>query len=245
VKTAAKEADLARQSLANMVSEDLLNRILRGEFAPDASLPGEIELTVHHEVSRLTVREAIKTLEAQGVIRVERGRGTFVNPVTRWSSMEAVLRASLDTDHEAATSIQLIELRRILETGAAELAAPRMTDDDLIAIRSQLDIMSATHATNNVSDFVEADLAFHDVILRASGNVFLAVMFEPLSAVLTTRRVETSRVAVIQANAITAHADIVEALSARDGESARQAMERHMTQTLEDLKLYVLRDSDG
>ncbi len=232
---------MTRQSLAGMVSEDLLNRIIRGEFTPDAVLPSEIELTVQHEVSRLTVREAIKTLEAQGVIRVERGRGMFVNPVTRWTSMEAVLRASMDSQNDAATSIQLIELRRILESGAAQLAAPRMTDDDILSVRQHLQLMSAAHASHDVGTFVEADLGFHDVILRASGNVFLAVMLEPLSVLLAVHRAETSRIDAIQAHAITAHTRILEALSARGGEDARVAMESHMTQTLDDLKSYVLR----
>ena len=52
-------------------------------FRPAPPFPGELELTVQHEVSRMTVREAVKTLEAQGVVRIERGRGTYVNPVGR------------------------------------------------------------------------------------------------------------------------------------------------------------------
>jgi GntR family transcriptional repressor for pyruvate dehydrogenase complex len=224
-----------------MVSEDLLNRILRGEYSADATLPGEVELTSQHDVSRLTVREAIKTLEAQGVVRVERGRGMFVNPVTRWTSMEAVLRASLDSQDEAQTSVHLIGLRRILETGAAELAAPRISEEGLLIVRQHLQAMTRAHVNNDVPQFVEADLAFHDTILQASGNVFLAVMFEPLSALMKDRRVETSRYAEIQEHALEAHAKIVEALAAGNGENARMAMDRHMTQTMDDLQRFVLR----
>ncbi len=231
---------MARQSLVSMVSDDLLNRIVSGEFPPGSTLPGEQELTTQHEVSRMTVREAVKTLEAQSVVRIERGRGTFVNPLHLWTSMEAVLRAAADGENDDAASIQLIELRRMLETGAAELAAPRISAEELEALRTHLATMRASHQANQVGDFVEADLAFHDVILRASGNVFLAVLFDPLSRVLAARRTQTSRVVEIQVHAIKEHAHIVEALESGSPGQARLAMDGHMTQTMNDLKKYVL-----
>ncbi|WP_104175685.1 FadR/GntR family transcriptional regulator [Arthrobacter sp. Y81] len=231
---------MARQSLVGMVSDDLLNRIVSGEFPPGSTLPRELDLTMQHEVSRMTVREAVKTLEAQGMVRIERGRGTFVNPLNLWTTMEAVLRAASEGENDAMASIQLIELRRMLETGAAEIAAERMSAEELESIRKHLATMRSAHQANNVAHFVEADLAFHDVILQASGNVFLVVLFKPLSIVLAARRAETSNVVRIQANAIEAHTHIVRAFESRDSERARLAMDSHMTQTMNDLKQYIL-----
>ena len=153
-----------------MISDDLLARIVSGEFAPGSTLPGEQDLVARHEVSRMTVREAVKTLEAMGVARIERGRGTFVNPFNRWTSMEAVLRATSTGENDASASIQLIELRRMLETGAAELAAERISSEELDSLRAHLREMRSAHASRDVGSFVEADLAFHDVILHASGQ---------------------------------------------------------------------------
>lgn len=231
---------MARQSLVSMVSDNLLDRIIAGEFPPGATLPGELELTAHHEVSRLTVREAVKTLEAQSVVRIERGRGTFVNPISRWESMESVLRAASEGGNSADASVQLIEVRRMLETGAAELAAARITADDLERLQHHLESMRQARVNTDVGRFVEADLAFHDVILHTSGNVFLAVMFEPLGRVLAARRAETSRVPQIQVNAIREHEGIVTALASGDPEGSRLAMDSHMSQTMRDLKKYVL-----
>lgn len=233
---------MARQSLVSMVADDLLDRIVACEFPPGATLPGELELTVQHEVSRMTVREAVKTLEAQGVVRIERGRGTYVNPVGRWTSMEAVLRAASEGDQDEAASIQLIEIRRMLETGAAGLAATRITPGELTSIRQHLAKMVAAHEANDIGRFVEADLAFHDVVLRASGNVFLAVLFEPLSRVLAARRTQTSRIVQIQVNALREHANIVAALESGEPETARLAMDRHMVQTMDDLRTYIFSD---
>jgi GntR family transcriptional repressor for pyruvate dehydrogenase complex len=231
---------VARQSLVAMVSDDLLSRITSGEFPPESTLPGEQDLVAQHDVSRVTVREAVKTLEALGVARVERGRGTFVNPISRWTSLEAVLRATSNGQNDAATAVQLIELRRMLEVGATALAAPRITDSELAVLAGHVETMRQTHEINDVDHFVEADLAFHDVILHASGNVFVSVLLEPLSRILATGRAQTSRVPEIQAHAIEHHARILTALESRDPERSRLAMEDHITQTLEDLRAYVL-----
>ncbi|WP_427173246.1 FadR/GntR family transcriptional regulator [Arthrobacter sp. 92] len=231
---------MARKSLVGVVADELLDRIIAGEFPPGASVPGELELSAKHEVSRMTVREAMKTLEAQRILSVERGRGTFVNPLNRWASLEAVLRAASEGKNDSSAAIQLIELRRMLETGACELAAERISDGDLRSLHAQVEAMRKAHGVNNVAAFVEADLAFHDLILRASENVFVAVLFEPLHRVLEKRRTQTSQFRDIQEHAIGHHQAIAEALESRDPLRARDAMNAHMQQTLDDLKTYVL-----
>lgn len=231
---------MARKSLVGVVADELLDRIVAGEFPPGTVVPGELELSAKHEVSRMTVREAMKTLEAQRILSVERGRGTFVNPLSRWASLEAVLRAASEGTNDSAAAIQLIELRRMLETGACELAASRISDDEVVALHKYVAAMSAAHQVNDVAAFVEADLAFHDLILHASGNVFVAVLFEPLHRVLETRRTQTSKVPEIQEHAIGFHAAIADALESREPSRAREAMDAHMQQTLDDLKTYVL-----
>ena len=110
-------------------------------------------------------------------------------------------------------------------------------------LRGHVEAMRLAHEGDDLAAFVEADLAFHDVILQASGNVFVAVLFEPLQRVLQKRRTETSRVPDIQEHAIGHHQSIVEALASRDPHRARDAMDAHMQQTLDDLKTYVLAES--
>ncbi|MDQ0692781.1 FadR/GntR family transcriptional regulator [Arthrobacter sp. W4I7] len=233
---------MARKSLVGQVADELLDRIIAGEFLPGAIVPGEHELSARHEVSRMTVREAMKTLQAQQILSVERGRGTFVNPLNRWASLEAVLRAASEGKNEAEASVQLIELRRMLETGACELAAGRITDAGVQTLFGHVAAMRAAHEVNDVAAFVEADLAFHDLILHASENVFVAVLFEPLHRVLEKRRTETSAVPQIQEHAIGHHQNIAEALESRDAARSREAMDAHMQQTLDDLKNLVLEE---
>lgn len=230
---------MARKSLVAVVADDLLDRIVRGSIAIDAGLPSEAEIGEEHDVSRMTVREAMKTLQAQGVVRVESGKGSFVNPVAQWSSLDAVLRLAGAGASDLDVAEQLIEVRRMFETGAAYLAASRRTGADLADLGEQLESMRRAHAGNDVGAFVTADLAFHNTILRASGNVFLGVLFEPLTRVMSERRTETSRVVAIQEHAIAEHAGILAALTLGDPEASRLAMDSHMDQTLADIRTYV------
>ena len=223
------------------MADELLDRIIAGEFPPGASVPGELELSSRHEVSRMTVREAMKTLEAQRILSVERGRGTFVNPVNRWGSLDAVLRAASEGTNDASAAIQLIELRRMLESGACELAAG--TDGGSghpgAARARGTDACWRTTATIWPPSSRRTSPSMTSSC-RASENVFVAALFEPLHRVLEKRRTETSKVPDIQEHAIGHHQNIVDALASRDPHRARDAMDAHMQQTLDDLKTYVL-----
>ena len=236
---------MARKTLVTQIVDAILADIVEGKIAIGAGLPSEADIAETHDVSRLTSREAIRTLQAQGVVRVETGKGSFVNPVSEWTSFEAVLRVSAAGSSDADVAIQLLELRRIFEIGAAALAAERRTEADLTRMAALVDRMKDAHARNDVPEFVEADIAFHDVILKASHNIFLGAMFEPLTRVLRERREQTSRVHEIQINAIAEHEKVLRAMRTGDPGSAREAMESHMTQTLADLQTYVLGVGDG
>lgn len=230
---------MARKSLVGVVADDLLERIVHGTLCVDAALPSEAEIGREHDVSRMTVREAIKTLQAQGVIRIENGKGSFVNPTSRWTSLDAVVRVSAANSGERDVAVQLIEVRRIFETGAAALAAPRITPAELDDLKANLGQMRTGHATKDVAGFVAGDLSFHNVILKASGNVFLSTMLEPVARVIAEKREQTSRVELIQEHAIAEHQRIFDALSSGDSELSRQAMDAHLTQTLDDLLTLV------
>ena len=236
---------MARKTLVTQVVDAILDDIVAGTIAIGDGLPSEAEIAETHDVSRLTVREAIRTLQAQGVLRVKTGKGSYVNPVSEWTSFEAVLRVSAAGSSDGDVAVQLLELRRIFEIGATALAAERRTDADLIRMSALLEEMRIAHSGNDVPHFVEADIAFHDVILKASHNIFLAAMFEPLTRVLRERREQTSRIRDIQIHAISEHESILRALESGDPSQAQRAMQSHMTQTLEDLQTYVLKTESG
>jgi GntR family transcriptional repressor for pyruvate dehydrogenase complex len=232
-----------RKSLTETVFEGLLDEILADEFPAGSTLPPEADIAAAHSVSRVTVREALKTLQAGNVVTIRRGIGTFVNPPEEWTSLETVLLYASRNSSAATAAADLIEVRRMVETGAAALAARHRTEGDLANLETFIADMVAASAENDVASFVQADIAFHDIILRASHNLFVPVLFEPLGRLLRDNRTRTSAVPEIQLNAIAMHRGILSALASGDAELSRRAMDKHMDQTIGDLETYILHNS--
>jgi len=235
---------MPRRSLVSEVADALLDRIVDGDLDVGAALPSEAEIGETYDVSRVTVREALRVLTTQGIIRVTSGIGSVVNPVEQWQSLAVILRHRSAHGDDGEVATQLIAVRRMFETEAAALAAEGISGAALAALAECITAMRAASDADDVDAFVIADLRFHDIILRSSGNVFLAALFEPLTRVLTERRAQTSRVPEIQRHAIAEHEGVLAALQRRDAVASRRAMDRHMQQTLDDLRVYVL-DADG
>ncbi|MFJ2901296.1 FadR/GntR family transcriptional regulator [Streptomyces sp. NPDC087212] len=227
-------------SLSDDLAEQLLTEIIDGRHPPDSALPAEGELSERAGVSRLTVREAVKRLRAQNVVRVVRGRGTYVNPPDRWTALEPVVRAA-SRGAGGALASRLVEARRLIENGAAELAATRRTDDDLAELRRQLGLMREAARVGDTEQFVQADIDFHDVVMRASGNLFVPLLFEPFGALLVEARRETSAVPEIRTNALAHHEAVLAALETGSPANARAAMDAHMNQTADDLHTHVIK----
>lgn len=231
---------MVRQSLVTTVADAILDDIVTGVLPTGSELPSEAELSERHDVSRVTMREALKRLQGLGVLDVRRGKRGVVNPTSSWTDVEPILRATAHGADPGLTELQLIEVREMIETGAASLAAVRRTEADLELLDGHLRTMREAHSTGDVASFVEADIAFHDVILRSTGNVFVGVVFAPLSRVMREKREQTSAVERIQKNAIVQHAAVLDAIRSADSEAARRAMAGHMTQTADDFRMHVL-----
>ena len=221
-----------RQSLVEMVTNQILDRIASDDFTPGSVLPSEDELAKLMEASRPTCREAVKVLCTQQVLRSVQGRGTFVNPLNKWISLTAILRMQDANLHEAM--IQLIEVRTLIEVGAAELFAPICRPEHLELMETDLETMRACHAAAAVDDFVAADMAFHRRILEGCGNPFIPATFRPIASALHEARTQTSSVPTIRENAIAEHANIIKELRTSSPVAAGAAMHRHLEQTRHD-----------
>jgi len=177
-----------RQSRTSAAADQLLGLVLDGTFPPGGALPSEAELAERFEVSRLTVREAIRSLASTNVIEVQQGKSSTINQPDRWSPLDPRLLQARGrvSGQPLLLPRKLIEARRTVEVGIAELAAGRRTDEHIGHLYLQIEAMRQAHQQGDVPRFVEADLAFHRTLFEAVDNVFLDAVFEPLAKVLRT-----------------------------------------------------------
>ncbi|MGK4579040.1 FadR/GntR family transcriptional regulator [Kitasatospora sp. HPMI-4] len=212
--------------------EKIKAMILSGALKPGDRLPKEPDLAAELGLSRNSLREAVKALSLLNVLDVRQGDGTYVSSLEPPLLLEA-LAFILDL-HRDESVLELFQVRTILESAAAALAAQRMTDEQLAELRETLDRLGENPT---VEALVANDLEFHGRIAAAAGNSVLASLIESLSNRTARARVWrglTQEDAVRRT--IAEHRAIVEAMAAHDVEAARALATVHITGVAEWLR---------
>ncbi|MEV8267638.1 FadR/GntR family transcriptional regulator [Microbacterium sp. NPDC076911] len=199
--------------------------ITSGELGPGERLPPEKELGERLGLSRNSLREAVKALEVMRVLDVRRGDGTYVTSLEPRLLLEALtFVVDLHTDHSL---VEIFGVRRILEPAAASLAALHMTDEIADSLQLQID---ETDAEGSIEELVSHDVAFHQGIVDASGNEYLARLVESISGGTVRARIWRG---ITQQGAakrtIDEHRAILTALRRGDPELAAARMLTHVS----------------
>jgi GntR family transcriptional regulator, transcriptional repressor for pyruvate dehydrogenase complex len=201
--------------------------IERGELKPGDRLPAERHLAVRLGVSRPSVRAGLRALTAMGVVQPRHGSGTYIPdgpPVLHPEPLSFL--AAL----HGFTGLEMYEARRILEVGAAGLAAERASEEQMAALAAH--VTSLFDSIESPQVFLVHDINFHRDVAAASGNPIVASLVEMVSALYYDRRRQTAKRASERdlRDAAEAHRRIYEAVRARDPEAARNAMNEHLLQ---------------
>lgn len=225
--------DIGRGKLSEQVVDAVMNRILNGDLKPADALPSENELAQQFGVSRTVIREAMKVLEAWGLVEIGRGRGR--GAVVASNSLRVYSNImSMASRQQKTTLRELMEVRQVLEVAIAGMAAERATDADRAAMRRALDLMHST--PDKAEGYVDADLAFHRALADAAHNTLLNFILDSVAELSRLSRQVSFRGPQRVEVAIAAHEAIYRAVAAGDPDAARAAMRRHLDQTCVDLR---------
>ena len=216
---------VVRRKTYELVAERLLALISSEHLAPGDPLPPERELAGLYGVGRSSIREALRMLESKGAIRGDPNGGFAVAP--RANAFDQSLGFLLSADQ--ADLDELFEVRRIVESEAAALAAVRRDDPQLQRMAQQLEAMRAGPGSEVA--FAEADLAFHLLIVEAARNRLLASLMEAIRTQLARALTLSLHVAGSAEATIESHGLILEAIAAGDGALARTRMQEHLART--------------
>ncbi|POM22946.1 HTH-type transcriptional regulator LutR [Actinomadura rubteroloni] len=221
-------APLRPSPLVEQAIAHLREQIAAGHWPVGAKLPGETTLARDLGVGRSTVREAIRALAGAGLVRARQGAGVFVlaaEPDEGWQ--DRLRRASV---------AEVYEIRMMIEVGAAELAARRRTDADLLALDRALAARTAAVADGTDEQFIDADIALHAAVVAAAGNPLLADLFAGFVPVLRDGLLDLVRMIDARADdavhGAAAHADLVEAVRAGDPAAAGAVLTAELRRTL-------------
>nr|WP_246211689.1 FCD domain-containing protein [Phytoactinopolyspora alkaliphila] len=209
------------------VAGKIAEYIRRESLVEGDPLPSEAVLADEYNVSQRVVRDALRALSQQGVIRTRQGKRAVVSslrPVAVRGYFQHAVAGDSSAIHE------LLELRQAIETRAAGSAALHLTADELANLAAVLDEAEAEDLTT--ARRVELDLAFHRAIVRHSGNRFFDGILEVLTDTLTEERRRgkqlTEHAGGTHETSDREHRSILRALEARDSFLAEQAMRAHL-----------------
>ena len=214
-----------RVSLTQAAIDQIKGMILRGELRPGERLPKESELAVRLNLSRGSLREAVRGLVLVRVLEVRQGDGTYVTSLKPELLLETI-GFFTELQGEEASLHQIVEARRMLEAGTAALAAQLATPDELVALELLVEEMAALE---DIDAFVDNDLRFHRAIALASRNDVVVALLDNLSSRATRARVWRGLTQPrARERSVEEHRAIYEALAARRGDIASAAMTTHI-----------------
>ncbi len=216
--------NLLGQRLHEAIVQRFHSLIQQGILEHGAKLPAERVLAEQLKVSRGSVREAIRTLELQGLAVSKHGSGTFINT----QSLDAVatlMTSSLETGE--AQLHDIFEVRHLLEPQLAALAARRATPEDVTRLGSIL-VEQARQIMEGETG-VDADTEFHFALATATHNTALVKVVSAVEDVLRQSRDQSLQQPGRPQRSLDSHREILEMVRAGDHQGARSAMEHHLT----------------
>lgn len=228
---------IRRRKIYEEVAEQIQDLIRDGSLKPGDRLASVRELAEQFEVGRSAVREALSALRAMGLLEMRQGEGTFVRSFDARSLSGPIASAVLMNQKQI---LELVEVRKVVETGTAGICAERRDEKDLSEMKTALTTMEACLGDSEELA-KQADLRFHFAIARGTKNGLLMDMMNRISDVMKESMRESRRIWLF-AQAATAerllreHQSIYEAIRDRDPILAQQRMESHLGKVEEALR---------
>jgi DNA-binding FadR family transcriptional regulator len=221
---------LRRETLPEQLAEQLVNLIEQQRLIPGDFLPSAAAVAEQYGVSRPVVREALRTLEARGIVRIENGRGAIVQPFTN-DQLSQFFQRAVNVRRESL--VELLEVRKGLEVESASLAAIRATDDELRRIDQQVRKMGA--AVGEGTTYAELDAQLHLQIASAAHNTMLLYLIESIREPLKVSIEEGLRSrakAAHHSRVQELHEELACALGNRDAAGAAEIMSLHFDEAV-------------
>lgn len=221
---------VTRGTLAEQVTERLMEYIAEQQLKASDLLPSESSLASSFGVSRPVIREALKNLEGKGIIEIVNGKGAMIRPIDS-DPLRLFFQRAMQM--ERGSILEIMEVRRGLEVQAAELAAQRRTAKDLEILRKIL--LTMRENMSNLETYTRLDVEFHLRIASASHNTILVYLVESIrDALLNSISAGLqSRGAALNVELIQlTHEKLIQTLEEGDPRAAMQAMLLHFDEAI-------------
>lgn len=228
---------IAKKGVCQTIVESVIDQIKNGKLKPGDRLPNEKEMAEQYGVSRISLREALRSLSAKGLVVTKHGEGTFINTYDSNAVAATIYEHSL---LDNTPLIEMVELRKIMESEAARLACANATEEDIAKIKFYKEARER-HYNNMTSPKkielkYEYDRNFHMAIAEATHNAMFVRFIETIRKTLDIHQREATNNTDNISNTTYYHDEILKSIENRDGERAAEMMYKHIEQVEKTIK---------
>jgi GntR family transcriptional repressor for pyruvate dehydrogenase complex len=224
-------------STGKRIQEEIIQMIREGGVNEGARLPSERALSQRFNVSRNTIREAIRALAEQGVVISRRGSGSYVTPNAR-GRIEDIFKSVLKK--RQLKMMEIFEIRRMLEPMIAAKVAETADKERLSELEQILDCQQRALAKDESG--AALDITFHRTLVKAAGNTALEAVYDTLGKIMEESRIPDLQSPERASYSIASHQRLLACLRAADAKGALKAMVQHMDE-IEGILKQILKDN--
>lgn len=225
-------APIGTQSIVDITIERIINAVRDGKYKLGQKLPNEYELISELQISRNSLREAMRVLSTVGVVEIKRGDGTYVCSEIKPTVIDNMIYGLV---FDASSTTELVELRQSLDEIMLKLAIDKATDEDIALLQESIELMKVSFAEGDLDKAAAADYQFHIQMVEASKNKFLDRIVKGVYQMFKHSILESVSTEEDFAHAVDYHTHILEVLTNRDKSKVSDVI----AMTLQDWQHYI------
>ncbi|MFW5988353.1 MAG: FadR/GntR family transcriptional regulator, partial [bacterium] len=223
------------EKIYERIVNQVTKKITIGELKPGDKLPSERELTELMNVSRSSLREAMKTLEMLGCVEIKHGNGIFISD-KRQDKLIKMMRNLMFEDKESIHN--LFDIRKTLETQAVSWAAERGTEEEILSLEKEINRIKDNYNEVSKKDIQEHNNKFHYLIFAMSHNPVLIKMMDVLNDFINEIYPKTIEIPKRIDKSLNDHKKLLEKIKNRESEAAKELMLEHLSTVEEAIEKY-------
>lgn len=219
-----KMKQIKKDNLPGKLTERIIELVKIGDIKPGEKLPSIRVLGERMQIGQSSVREALKQLQAIGLVKIKQGKGTYIIDKNKINSLSKPMSYLLSL--QEPNILYFMEARKIIERGSVELAAKRATKDEIEKLNQIIYKLKKT--VDDPESFAKENVNFHLTIAEASKNPILPIFFNSVYELFLKEQQAVARVLDLESKSIDYHIKILKAIKERNVRKAVEEMTAHL-----------------
>lgn len=204
---------IGQKTIVDQIINTLTESIIRGDFKSGSKLPSEFELMEQMQVSRNSLREAMKILATMGIVEIKRGDGTYICSQVNPSLFDKVVYSMI---YDLSSSEELLELRQVLDEATLQLAMEKITPEEIARLQESIEQMKQACGSGDIEKMQKCDIEFHMMLIESCKNVFFVRIMKSVYNIFERSIVENVRTETVDSKAPVYHQQIVDCIVNKD-----------------------------